>query len=315
MGRSAIVQHQTFEKHKRAFETVVSSSQSISSFFSRKTLRDGESKLAALEGAFAYHTIYHGQSFRSLDCTTQLLKVAHNPRFTCGRTKAQALVSNVFLPHFQKELRKDLSNAHFVTAFFDAFNHGATKLIPILIRYFNKDSGVCVKILDIEDVKGETSELLTDLLIRKLSEFEISQKIVCLSADNTNTNFGGVARKGRNNVFARLNSALDTDLIGSGCIAHIINNCMKRSADSLPVDLEVVLIKIFGYFQHYTVRVTKLKEFCESIDVEYKNVLSYCGTRWLSLLPSLERILQIFQPLKERLLFCRTVSYNSRRVF
>ena len=46
-------------------------------------------------------------------------------------------------------------------------------------------------------------------------------------------------------------------------------------------------------------RTKKLKEFCEYVGVAHKNLLSYVGTRWLSLLPAVERILKLWQPLKD----------------
>jgi hypothetical protein len=44
--------------------------------------------------------------------------------------------------------------------------------------------------------------------------------------------------------------------------------------------------------------VTALKEFCEFANIEYKRVLSHGNTRFLSLLPAIERILLLFDALK-----------------
>jgi len=42
------------------------------------------------------------------------------------------------------------------------------------------------------------------LVIDVLTKFGLMQKIVVLSADNTNTNFSGLNRKGKNNVQTKL---------------------------------------------------------------------------------------------------------------
>lgn len=68
--------------------------------------------------------------------------------------------------------------------------------------------------------------------------------------------------------------------------------------DCLPFDIESLVVKIYKHFHIYTVRVTKLKEFCDWVDVEYKKVMQHGSTRFLSLLPAIERILQIFDGLK-----------------
>lgn len=42
----------------------------------------------------------------------------------------------------------------------------------------------------------------------------------------------------------------------------------------------------------------KLKEFCEFGQTEYKNILGYSNTRWLALLPAIERLLQLYAALR-----------------
>jgi hypothetical protein len=66
---------------------------------------------------------------------------------------------------------------------------------------------------------------------------------------NCNTNFVGAARKGTNNVFAKLmTSDLKMNIRGIGCAAHILHSALRASADILPIDVEAVVNKIFQYF-------------------------------------------------------------------
>lgn len=57
-------------------------------------------------------------------------------------------------------------------------------------------------------------------------------------------------------------------------------------------------MKIYSYFYIYTIRVEKFKEICDDIDLQYRKLLGYSKTRWLTFLPALERILKLFHPLK-----------------
>jgi hypothetical protein len=100
------------------------------------------------------------------------------------------------------------------------------------------------------------------------------EKLVCYTADNTNSNFGGVKRKGEENVFRKVQSDLDRPILGIGCSAHIVHNSIQTACDSLPLDLEVIVIQIYKYLHIYTVRVTKLKQFCEFVETDYKKGLS-----------------------------------------
>jgi hypothetical protein len=66
----------------------------------------------------------------------------------------------------------------------------------------------------------------------------------------------------------------------------------------MPVNIEVNVTNILGYFHIYAVRVERLKEFCDFAEQEYKQILCYANVRWLLLLPALERILKIYPLLK-----------------
>jgi hypothetical protein len=61
----------------------------------------------------------------------------------------------------------------------------------------------------------------------------------------------------------------------------------------MPVDIEVLVTKISGYFHIHTVRVERINDFCDSAGQEYKQILDYANVRWLSLLPTLETTLKI----------------------
>lgn len=64
------------------------------------------------------------------------------------------------------------------------------------------------------------------------------------------------------------------------------------------MDVEHIVTKIYSYFYLYTVRVETLKDFCEEAEMQYKRMLGYSKTRWLALSPAVERILQMYSPLK-----------------
>ena len=80
-----------------------------------------------------------------------------------------------------------------------------------------------------------------------LKTWKIEKKIIALSADNTNTNFGGVLRRGKNNLFTHLNGYVENNIIGIGCSAHILNNAIQSASDTLPIDLQMIISKIFQH--------------------------------------------------------------------
>ena len=79
-GRSDINDHIATKKHKAALSARASSS-SLSKYYTAKQPGKEEYSLAAEEGTCAYHTVCHNQSFRSVDCTSQLIRKMFEPKF------------------------------------------------------------------------------------------------------------------------------------------------------------------------------------------------------------------------------------------
>lgn len=220
------------------------------------------------------------------------------PKISCSRTKCQAIVTNVFAPHVKQLLHKELEKCHYVSIYTDASNHGNIKLFPVLVRFFDPLIGVRIRILDITSQPGETSEIISTLILDALKKYNLMGKVVCFCADNAKANFGGDTRGGTNNVFYRLKQKLP-HLVGVGCVAHIEHNALKFAADILPFDLECIVVKIYSHFYRNTVRATALKLFCEEADEEYLKLLGYAKTRFLALEPAVRRILKMFTPLQD----------------
>ncbi|XP_025410915.1 uncharacterized protein LOC112683919 [Sipha flava] len=295
-GRSDITQHVKQKKHLLAVSS--SSSNKVTNFFTNVQSTNESKRIAAEEGLFAYHTIIHNHSFRSMDCTTSIIKKIYEKKFSCARTKCESIIVNVIAPFAIQQMLDELKSVKFLTIMVDTSNHKNLKLVPILIRYFNPQEGVKIKVLEFMNLKGETSNILSDYILNVLKKYSLLNNVVAFSGDNCNTNFGGVSRKGTNNVFAILNEKLKRNISGIGCAAHILHNAMHSSADILPTDIELIINKIFQYFHIYTVRIEKLKDFCDFVSIEYKNILGSVKTRWLSLQPAVSRIIDLYPALK-----------------
>lgn len=207
-------------------------------------------------------------------------------------------MTNVISPFAMSEVRKDLEKVNYVTVYTDASNHTSTKLVPLMVRYFNYSNGVQVKVLDFQALLGETADIISSFVLKTLGDFNLESKVVGLCVDNTNTNFGGSLRKGSKNVNYILQNSLKRSIVGVGCSAHIVNNAIQTAVDSLPVCVESIVQKIYSYFHIYSVREASLVEFCDFVDVEFSKVLGYSRTRWLSMLPAIERVLKLYPALK-----------------
>ncbi|XP_039950958.1 uncharacterized protein LOC120768361 [Bactrocera tryoni] len=302
-GKSSIQDHEKSAKHLSKI-TIDSCSKDISSFMVKKNTQL-EHLIKVAEITSSYRIVNHHQSFSSLDCTTKLGAVLYPDskiaaKQSNARTKATAIIKNVLAPHSVTEFTKILKDhVPFFLLSTDSSNHKAQKMFPQIIHYFT-EKGLEIKLLKIQSLPNETSETITTYCIDALKTADIPLKnLTAFGADNTNANFGGRQRNGVTNVFYKMKSELGREIEGIGCSAHVLHNTISRATDVLSIDIKSVVLKIYKYFCIFTVRTERLKQFCENAQVIFNEILSHTRSRWLSLSPAIERILQLWIPLKE----------------
>lgn len=302
-GKADLDAHMATEKHRRASRGE-STSAKMTDFFSKPGTKI-EEEVAVAECTMAFHTVKHHQSYRSTDCTSSLLNTLfHNSetgkKYSCARTKTEAIINNVLAPFSIQSILEDLEEQSimYLGVATDGSNHKSTKLFPVLIQYFDfKNGGLQSKLIQMKSVANETAQTISTHIRESLQSLNLYEKTVCFTGDNTNTNFGGINHKQGTNIFTFLKED-KPNLVGVGCPAHILNNSIHHAADQMSIDIATIIYKIYNYFSIYTVRTEALKEYCEFVEVEYRKLLSHSKTRWLSLFPGLTRLLQMFPALK-----------------
>jgi hypothetical protein len=143
----------------------------LTKYFVKSNSKLDES-LCGAEGTLAFRTVAHHNSFKSMDCTSKLLREMFNDsevakRISSACTKTESIVNSVLAPHAVQEVIKSLQGIPFcgvstdasiygckylrMQVSTDASNHGAVKIFPILIQYFDYvNGGLQIKLLEIE---------------------------------------------------------------------------------------------------------------------------------------------------------------------
>ncbi|KAM3617936.1 uncharacterized protein V6R79_012893 [Siganus canaliculatus] len=123
--------------------------------------------------------------------------------------------------------------------------------------------------LDFIENPDESAAGIVALLEQSLDKFGLSlEQVTAFSADNTNVNYGI-----HNSVFTNLKEK-HKDLLQGNCHAHIVHNTVMHALDKLSVDVESVMLKVYGHFSISAKRREALKEFCEFCNVEFQEILS-----------------------------------------
>ncbi|XP_049841129.1 trypsin alpha-4-like [Schistocerca gregaria] len=58
--------------------------------------------------------------------------------------------------------------------------------------YFHPENDITVKVLELVNLAGETSDLFQNFVLEVLKKYDLEGKVIAVSAGNTNTNLGGV---------------------------------------------------------------------------------------------------------------------------
>lgn len=311
-GIADIARHLKTAKHQSAINAA-SSSQSLDTHFKLSS----NTERAAQEGTWAYHIVSANQSFASSDCASNIFQTCFGLKeFSCAQTKCQAIVRNVLAPHVKETIAKDLQECNYVTIYTDASNHGSTKMFPVVVRYFSPITGVHVKILEFTAEEGETSDIITNLIMSVLDKHELRTKVTAFCADNAKVNFGGDTRGGKQNVFFKLKATFP-HLLGINCAAHVTHNALKHACLTLAevIEVESIVCQIYSHYYIYTGRTEKLKKFCAKANVKYEQLLGYAKTRFLALGPAIKRIVKVFDGLRSYFLADENKQYKTLRKF
>ena len=128
----------------------------------------------------------------------------------------------------------------------DGSNHNELKLFPIIIQYFDwRKGGLQSKLIEFTNKANETADTIATYVKDTLEKRMLLKKCVAFTGDNCNTMFGGLRRNEQgNNVFAKLKKMLNPSLIGVGCSAHVLNNCIHHGAERMNIDIENNINKI-----------------------------------------------------------------------
>jgi hypothetical protein len=101
-------------KENAAAAETKSCSKKVMSYFTNECKH-----IAANEGLFAFHAIKHNHSFRSMDCTSSVIRRLHEEKFSCGRTKCESIVVNVVTPFATQQILEELESVKYLTVTVD----------------------------------------------------------------------------------------------------------------------------------------------------------------------------------------------------
>lgn len=264
------------------------------------SLREKTLKAEALILLTAIKCNYSFASLDSLGCIFSEAfgdsEIAKNVKLS--GTKARYVVKFGLAPYFKKKIFSDYTG-HFVVHFDETTTKQIKKQLDIYISYWSKSSEQVVTYYCESFFLGHAgASKILEVVLKFLSENNLNiDKLIQCSMDGPNVNL---------RFIKDLNLHLDTlklrPIIDIGpCSLHIVHNAVKKGISELECDVENFVLNVFYWFKQSAARredyhEIQLSELIESFHEHF--FLRHVESRWLTLGPVCERIIEQYAALK-----------------
>lgn len=309
-GFSAIVHHAQGAKHTQAMqETADKASRRIDTFFSRGNIDESKNdnkktqeqeKVMRAELRYAIHLVEHKIAFVSADHSSMFKEMFSDSKvassFQCKRTKVTYLINDAIAPEVRNVIIQDLnSGCGGFSLSVDESNDRARKFLAINLSFVSvkrkKLMVLPIKCIELADGKAVT---LRDAVVETLLELKLEMKnCVSIMSD------GPSVMIGRHNGFHKLMRDVAPHLLNiPTCSLHHVANAVCKACDKLGQRSERFCDGVYSYF-NYTSRWTLFKDVQSLLEVQSHRLLRRVETRWLQILPVVNRVLEQLPALKK----------------
>jgi len=223
------------------------------------------------------------------------------------KDKVSYVLSHGLYPFYKEKLARRIQGAVGFTLGTDSATfklQGLSKLVDIVIRYFDEVSGEVVdEFLDTTSVGHEPADVQVQHIKASLQNSDIHlYRMLCLSRDNPNV---------MKRVFKLLEAEVVADkcpmLLDAPCLLHPTHTAYKKAVKALDQNLMSLLGNLHSFFKTSTARREDMvevreemaqvrEEEAEEMEEVYTEVLDqfflrHVDTRWLESGPAIQRLL------------------------
>ena len=298
-GKRDVERHLEGSEHKRLAQQV-HSCRSLTSFFpdrlSQEKVINAEVLFTGfiLEHNLPFEAAAHaGPLFRAMFPDSEIAK-----KYGCAATKTAAIINYAIAPSLCSPLIEHLQQNPFSLAIDGSSDTGTENMYPLVVRVYNEKTGeICSRFWHMCLVSDSSAAGIFTQVSKVFEEDNVPwQNIIGLSLDNASVNMG------RHNGLYRKFEAKNSSVYTFGCPCHIIHNTANHAARAFAgvtgFSVSDFLVDIFYFFDNSTKRQALLKEYCEFCDQDYRKILKFGATRWLSKEVCINRVLRQYPSLR-----------------
>ena len=167
----------------------------------------------------------------------------------------------------------------------------------MLVRYYSDTHcEVRVRFLKALVFGHAYAETVADELWKTLQEFSLPHKsLLSLSSDGPNVN-----KAIKTNINKKLMTQCSRQLVSTGsCQLYVVHNSFKKEVEAYGEDIENLCIDLFNFFKLSASKREDYAAIKQKLDLDEVVFLHHVESRWLSLLPTIERVRNQFPVLQD----------------
>ena len=261
-----------------------------------ETVMTIQDQIVKAETLWALKTASENFSFRVSDGVPELFQkmfpdstVAKH--MTMSRTKVAYMIGHGLGPYFQQQIIDDiqrLPSTYYTIHFDETTNAQMKKQMDILVRYYSEKHGeVKVRFLKALMFGHAFAKTVSDEIWRTLQESGMSPGfLLSLSSDGPNVNKS--IKKSINN---KLQEQFKRQLVDTGSWQiHVAHNSFQKGIEVYGEAIENLCIDLFYFFKLSASRREDYLAIQQKLDLDEIVFNRHVESRWLSLLPAVEKV-------------------------
>uniref|UniRef100_H2ZU74 DUF4371 domain-containing protein n=1 Tax=Latimeria chalumnae TaxID=7897 RepID=H2ZU74_LATCH len=288
-GKRDVEKHLTGTEHERLAQ-MFKACKPLTSVFAAGTLQN---KVINAEVLFTGFILEHNLPFEAAAHAAPLLckmfpDSAIAKKYGCAVTKTAAIINYAMAPDTRNQVVSYMKEQPPSLAVHGSPDTGTESMYPLVVRIFDINrSEICSKFWYMCLVSDSRAKGIFVQVSDAFKKYNIPwENVIGLSLENASVNMG--KHNGLYTHFEKQNKSIYT----TGCPCHIIHNTASYAVKETRFNVDDLLIDLFYYFDK------SIKHHLNFCDQEYKKVLKYGATRWLSREVCIDRALKQYPSLK-----------------
>ncbi|KAE8738402.1 hypothetical protein FOCC_FOCC016123 [Frankliniella occidentalis] len=227
-----------------------------------------------------------------VDTLKAMLGEEHIPDgMSLGRTKAAYLMTDALGPYFRNLMLEDARKAVSYSVCYDeTTNAKHRKELQIGFRFWSEKSGeVVFKHLETFFIGIATGEVLKTHVLQAINNADlVLEKLVMASCDGPNVNKTVLRLISDALLEVRPNRLLDAGT----CNLHILHNSFLEGLKVFGLEVSDLVVLVHKFFCDFPARIESFQTVQQMKKVPQNMFLKHVSSRWLTLSPAVERLLE-----------------------